>query len=557
MMAVRYYLLIGRCIAALIVLLGMRPADGIAQPDSTETVPPKYWLFFTDNPSAKTAPLDAARAPTPRAEWRRRLRGRTSAPQSLRLNADCRRALIGQDIRLVVTSRWLNAVSAHLTLSQRTSAEALDCVRSVQPVASTHPMTPPPGSPLLHPAISYGPSERQLTMINAQLPLERDVNGRGVRVGFLDTEYGAFMHPVFDALRAEGRVIDTRNFTGRSQANRHGRMVASVALGYAPGELVGPAHGAEVLGTTTEYVPFERNQEEDFFVAGLEWLEAQGADVVNVSLGYTTFDEGESDYTPADLDGDTAVTTRAVDIAASLGVVVAVSAGNEACSAPDNCWYYISTPADADSAIAVAAVDPDSSRSPFSSFGPTADGRTKPGVAAPGRSVRIAGANGSYRFGSGTSFASPLVAGVAAQMLQVNPELNPIDIRRLLRESASQAQQPDNALGWGIIDADAAVRAAEALRDPPPDTPVAAAPYPNPTTDRAVFEVRMPDGGGRVELHIYNTLGREVYARHAELNRGTNQLTVDVRSLASGLYLYLLTSSETDLHQTGKLTVVH
>src|SRR5690606_20797526 len=91
------------------------------------------------------------------------------------------------------------------------------------------------------------------------------------------------------------------------------------------------------------------------------------------------------------------------------------------------------------------------------SYGPTADGRIKPDLAAQATAVWHASGAGSFSSGSGTSYASPMVAGVVCQILQVNPGLNPIEIRDLLRRTASQATAPDNSLGWGIINADAAI----------------------------------------------------------------------------------------------------
>src|SRR5690606_19617854 len=149
-------------------------------------------------------------------------------------------------------------------------------------------------------------------------------DGTGVRVGFLDTLFD-FDHVALAHIEAGGRLLGVMDFTGQSQSNYHGLNTTSVAFGFDEGELVGPAHGAEVLAATTEYAPTETHQEEDFFVAGLEWLEQNGVDVVNVSLGYSTFDPGEGDYTYEDMDGDTTPFTRAVDVAAALGVVVVTS----------------------------------------------------------------------------------------------------------------------------------------------------------------------------------------------------------------------------------------
>lgn len=539
---------------------------------------PKYWIFFDDKPHAPVGEtLDTADPVVSQRALERRARrgdgdfGWFDRPVSAHYVAELRNL----GIEPVIQSRWLNGISAHVADSAVSLIRELEFVRDVRRVAQrSHiasidsalspdisgrarrahfgsELTDGEGvtSPLFarHPypdrntldrsALDAGPSQTQLTLMNADAVLKRGINGTGVRLGFLDTPFDGFQHEVFAHLVTSGRLIEVRNFVGQPQGSLHGMHVASVAVGYAGGSLIGPAHGAEVLGAVTEYAPTETNQEEDFFVAGLEWLESMGVDVVNVSLGYTTFDEGQRSYTPADMDGDTGVTTIAADRAASLGVTIVVSAGNSACSSPEECWYYVGTPADADSVIAVGAVRSDSVRSSFSSFGPTADGRTKPDVAALGSAVYVAIPD-SFAYANGTSFSSPLVAGVVCQMLQVNPWLRPMEIRSVLRETASQAHAPDDSLGWGIIDAAAAIELAESLAIDrmPHGVDLAMATFPNPATDRLVVHITV-GAFGAAKLTLFDALGRQVLASEQAVTPGQNSIDLSVRDLAAGLYL--------------------
>ena len=530
-----------------------------AAPDRADpsAEPAAYWIFLDGKPDAATVEISE------RARARRARRGQPHAAElDQSVSPAYIRTLEELGVQIRAESRWLNAVSATLTEELISRIRELDFVRDVSPLARRTAALPEPvpqAAPVSKTAGDiYGPSRTQLALMNAIAPIERGINGKGVRIGFLDAPFSEFNHPVFDALKSDNRLIAIRNFTGKTDdTSTHGMNVASTAVGYQEGELIGPAHGAEVLAGITEYVPTETNQEEDNLVAGLEWMESEGADVVNISLGYTTFDAGQKDYAVSDLDGDTGITTITADMAAALGVVVVTSAGNSACFSPAFCWYYISTPADADSVITVGAVTRDSSRASFSSFGPTADGRTKPDVSAMGASVYIAVDATRFDYTDGTSLSGSLTAAVAAQMLQVNPNLSPVDVRDILRSTAHQSAAPDNALGWGIINADDAVKMAESLLDPL-SSPVTELPtqtallgnYPNPFNPETTIRYTLPQAG-KVHLAVYNLLGHEVAVLVDESKPAGNHTThFNAGDLPSGAYLYRLQTQEKIMAQT-------
>ncbi len=530
-----------------------------AAPDRADSSaePAGYWIFLNGKPDAPPVEINE------RARARRARRGQPYAAELDRsVSPTYIRTLEELGVQVRAESRWLNAVSAALTEELLAQVREMDFVRDVRPLARRTTTFPEPVSgtaPVSKTADNhYGPSRTQLALMNAIAPLERGINGKGVRIGFLDTPFSGFNHSAFDSLKSDNRLIAIKNFTGRTDdGETHGMNVASVAVGYQEGELIGPAHAAEVLAAITEYDPTETNQEEDNLVAGIEWLESEGADVVNISLGYTTFDPGQNDYAVSDLDGDTGITTIAVDRAAALGVVVVTSAGNSGCSSPARCWYYISTPADADSVITVGAVTRDSARASFSSFGPTADGRTKPDVSAMGVFVYLARPGARFGYGNGTSFSGPLVAAVAAQMLQVNPDLAPMNVRDILRMTAHQSTAPDNSLGWGIVNADAAIKMAESLIDPL-SSPVTELPtetallgnYPNPFNPETTIRYALPQAG-KVHLAIYNLLGHEVAVLVDEPKSAGNYTTrFDAGDLPSGAYIYRLQTQDKIMAKT-------
>jgi subtilisin family serine protease len=236
----------------------------------------------------------------------------------------------------------------------------------------------------------------------------------------------------------------------------HGTGTLSVLGGFRPGELIGPAYAAEFLLAKTEDTDSETPVEEDNWAAAAEWAEALGADVVSSSLGYLSFDAPFASYSSADMNGSTAVTTQAADRLAARGVVVVTSAGNAGYDPTHN---TLGAPADGRLVLSVGAVGWMGERAAFSSVGPTADGRIKPDVAALGVFVTAASSTSSTEltFVSGTSFSCPLAAGTIALVLQAHPEYTVDQVLAVLRSTARQSSAPDNLLGWGVIDALAAV----------------------------------------------------------------------------------------------------
>lgn len=367
-------------------------------------------------------------------------------------------------ISIINTSRWFNAVTAMITNEQRQRISSLSFVERVEPVriftkkelpSSQIPFLEKNSAPTVQQLHNYGPSFTQVSQIKVVDVHNLRITGRGVLVGMLDSGF-RWRNP--EATKNMNVINEydfiqhdsvTANQTGdASDQDSHGTTTLSTVGGYKEGQLVSPAFGASFILAKTEYIPGETNIEEDDWVAGIEWEEQNGVDVVSSSLGYGEFDKGQKNYTYADMNGRTATTSKAAVLAARRGVVVCSAMGNEGQTA----WHYLTAPADADSILSIGAVTSSGALASFSSVGPTSDARIKPDIVAQGVSTYAATPSPtSYAYFNGTSLSTPLVAGAAALVLSAHPELTPIQVREALRSTASNASSPDNNVGWGII----------------------------------------------------------------------------------------------------------
>lgn len=452
------------------ILFTSASAQTPQQPDYTR----KYWVFFKDKGTQigdREVWRRVAETISDRAK-QRRVKNLGSSPiireEDLPLFSHYIEEITQRGGIFRQQSRWLNAGSFSLTPFQKRSVENLSFVKEIRPVLTFYRdqeiVEADVQSMRSADTLDYGPSFAQVDMINAVKVHQLGVTGEGVIVGMLDT---GFRWRIHEALQ-NAQVLAERDFiqnddTTANQAgdaptqDQHGTLTMSVLGGSMPAKLIGPAFGVQFLLAKTEYVPTETQIEEDHWVAGIEWMEALGADVVSSSLGYNIFDDGAGyRWENGDFNGRTAVTSRAAIQAARLGVVVCTAMGNEGNG--NGVRGTMLAPADADSILSVGAVTFSRTLAGFSSTGPTNDGRTKPEVVAPGSGVygALPGPS-SYGFSSGTSLSTPLTAASAALLLSARPELTVMQVRDAIRYSADSVHssqfpaRPNNFTGLGLV----------------------------------------------------------------------------------------------------------
>ena len=342
-----------------------------------------------------------------------------------------------EDYGVEQTLRQLPMVDSVQFVWQGEATAPLDRVESGERLA---PTKEPKKSP-------YGYALGQIKLLNGLKLHRAGFRGQGMRVAVIDAGFlNADRMRVFDSLR----LLGTYNIVSPGQSvfaeDEHGTKVLSCLAANAPGWMVGTAPEASYWLIKSEDSRSEYPIEEDYYVAALEFADSVGVAVVSSSLGYYTFDDDSLSYTQADLDGHTAFISRAAHRAAEKGLLLFSSAGNEG----NSTWEKITFPADTEGILTVGSMTSQKERSRFSSKGLTADGRIKPDLVALGSGSCVVVGSGEISYGSGTSFATPILAGMGICLWQALPQLSPQELIDLLRQSGSQAERPDAELGYGL-----------------------------------------------------------------------------------------------------------
>jgi serine protease AprX len=533
---------------------------------TAQIYPNKYFISFTDKDNSPYSIDNPHEFLSQRSIDRRVRYGIPVDFYDLPVNPQYLQAVEDIGVELINPTKWLNGVTVFTTdPSKITQIEALPFVNSAFKVAKLEGTRSKarfdedislnkPGvmnatlanvdgdlkqSGAIH-SLNYGQGFNQIDMING-IPLHDDgFQGQGMLIGVLDAGFTSTdVMGAFDSLYMNGRILGTRDFVSGGEnvyhGSSHGTAVLSTMGGNLPGQLVGTAPAASYLLIRTEDVASEYIIEEYNWATGAEYADSIGADVLNTSLGYIGFDDPSQSHQYSHMDGNTTPITIAADRAASRGMVVVNSAGN---SGNSSSWPWIGAPADGDSVFSIGAVGANGVRAGFSSIGPTYDGRIKPDVMAQGASTVIASSSGGTSTSSGTSFSSPIIAGMTACLWQTDLSLTNMELIEAIKSSGNSASNPDNFYGWGIPDYVVA-RLTLSTFDPdlvknPGDMRI----YPNPFDDMVNIVYHSQDTQA-ISVEVYNIAGINVYSgRSVRLKGGLNHFEVNgLGHLKKGVYL--------------------
>ncbi|MEI6684261.1 MAG: S8 family serine peptidase [Bacteroidota bacterium] len=528
--------------------------------------PQKYFIEFRDKNNSPYSVNRPGEFLTQRALDRRARQGIAISENDIPVNPSYITRLLHFNITFLTASKWFNGVTIYCA-NQATldSIQQLPFVNKVvksiddnilnnyrsgnkfKSEEALHEVNvintlPSNSGNSVNPMFNYGPSFRQIHMLGGDSLHKLGYRGEGMVIAVLDAGfYHVDLLGAFDSLRMNNQILGTKDFVkpGNNVYNEyeHGMEVLSCMGGNQPGAIIGTAPKAKYWLLRSEDYYSENIIEEYNWVSAAEFADSVGADIINSSLGYTQFDNPAMDHTCSDMNGFTTPATRGANFAFSKGMIVVNSAGNEGGTS----WKCVSAPADANGVLAIAAVDSNGVHATFSSTG-EATRRIKPNVAAMGQAAVVESTIGSIMHSSGTSFSSPILAGLTACLWQSAPSRSNATIVRAIELSGNRATHPDSLLGYGVPDF---VKGLKHVGIYEKDNSATLQVFPNPFTD--VFSARLTlKADQELSVTLLDQLGRikcilpGLTARAGENRFYFNQFA----ALAAGCYFLRVTGGE-------------
>ncbi len=377
---------------------------------------------------------------------------------------------------------------------------------------------------------NYGVADNQIKMLNADYLHREGFTGDGVQIAIIDAGFpNVNTLLAFQRVRDNNQILGGYNFADRNTdiytRSSHGTHVLSTISGYLENEFVGTAPNAKFYLFVSEITESETVLEETLWVEAAERADSLGVDVINTSLGYTTYDNPSHSHAYSDMDGETTFISRGAEIGASRGMILVNAIGNSG----NNSWKYMGAPSDASSVFSVGAVNAERNIASFSSFGPTSDNRIKPDVLAQGQNTSIINfSSGNTSTSNGTSFSSPVMAGVVACFWQAFPNKTNLEIMNLIRDSSDKINNPTDQYGYGIPDFEAAYNSVLSVTHFDDFSKIKI--FPNPTKD--FFTISNNISLDNFSVQVFNIIGKKIL----EQSKLTSN-KMDISALQKGIYL--------------------
>ncbi|MFK5982300.1 MAG: S8 family serine peptidase [Flavobacteriaceae bacterium] len=523
----------------LLVFAIMLVQQGFAQVEDA-------WVFFADKENVAASLADPILIMTQDAIDRKALQGTPIDERDVPVNENyITQIKNASGINVYAKSKWMNCVYVKGTQSNIEALLNLSFVVEVE--FADKGLNLFPGVPIEDKfaiendnnrvVYNYGAAANQIEMLSGDYLHELDFDGEGMVIAVLDAGFPSInSNPGFDKMRNEDRLLGTYDFEARTTnvdgTSSHGLNTTSDIGGFLQNEFVGTAPLASYYLFVTEYAPTEVPVEEAWWVEALERADSLGVDVINTSLGYQDYDNPNYDHSYDDLDGQTTFSARGANIAFDKGMILVTSAGNDGGG-----FTYVGTPGDSPGMLTVGAVDSNGNYASFSSIGPTTDGRIKPDIMAQGSSAAVISTGGYVDYSSGTSFSSPIMAGVVTCLWQSRPQTPNNQIMDIIRESAHLYNNPTDQMGYGIPNFEDAYLALQQLGIEDEFLLSNFALYPNPTT--SIINISFPEGISEADFTLYSILGNKVLS--TQISKNAN--SVNIESLTTGMYIATISSN--------------
>lgn len=440
---------------------------------------------------------------------------------------------IGNIAPIHKSSRWFNAVLVECNDDQVEKIKKLEFVDRIELLSTNDKKTKQSSQKLEtnYTKEQYGATYNQIHLHKGQTLHDQGYEGQGMKIAVFDAGFdGVDRISSFRHLFSENRIFAIKNIVENTNQlytlDNHGTAVLGCMASYINDTIVASAPKASYYLFITEDPRSESRIEELNWAIGAEMADSIGVDIINSSLGYHHFDDASQNYQRQDMNGRTTIVSKAAAIALEKGIVVVNSAGNHG----NKDWGVITAPADVEGVISVGALDGNANLADFSSRGFSKFSIIKPNIVGVGKGTTLFYDSGSYHFGSGTSFSSPLLAGLIACFWQKNQNLKPHELRTVLYSMSTNFQNPNLEIGFGMPQFD---REFNPYLIQPKERILHV--FPNPSTSHTILEITATEPYQNVEIEVYAS-SIAILKQKNNLYQGVNHIFLNTKGYALGLY---------------------